>query len=256
MGDISEMRGIVVVITFLATLVLLINLFPSGFYAIDYHGRDVYVPELFEFIDIQSFAQTKPVILNVSGADYGEERRWDIDIGEHDFDLYYTKANKSKHNLRLVHYWSEWVFAMHQYGLMWFNLEGLKRSAPDEYGHDAISGETIQLDFTENVSKYRCVHPEYFEVRVFVAYNTTAYSGIIDAWNHYALHVMFGIDFDQTSTGYSAWAMISMLMFWQLPDIHWIIQVLISAPLWACVAYIAYILILRAIGAIFGGGGA
>jgi len=67
---------------------------------------------------------------------------------------------------------------------------------------------------------------------------------------------MIGINFDQTGTGYNAWDLIGMLLFFQLPDVHWIINILLALPFWVPVAYLTFIFILRAIGAIFGGGGA
>jgi len=257
-GDISEMRGLVVTITFLATLIFLLVLFPQQFYALDYEGRTVDVPEYFETLDVQCFASVWEEKLNETGfKTETSEYYWkDIDIGNHDFDVCYSKANLTHHNLRITHYWTEWVIIPWAYHMDWYNRKGIRRSSIEGGNQGIITGSQINEDFEIEFAEYKVEHAQRFWVRVYIGYNTTLYESINNAWDYYDLHMFVGINFDQTATGYTAWDLIGMLLFWQLPEIHWVIQALISSPFWACVAYLAYIFVLRAIGAIFGGGGA
>ena len=89
---------------------------------------------------------------------------------------------------------------------------------------------------------------------VLFSYNQTLYSDVIDAWDNDAVYVLCGIHFDQAQTGYNAWDIIAQVLFFQMPDVHWFINALLAVPFWLGVAYIAFILALRAIGAVFGGG--
>jgi len=118
-----------------------------------------------------------------------------------------------------------------------------------------LEASELNSDFQNNRANYKaqCAH---FFVRIYFGYDETLYSSPENAWNYHGLNMLIGIDFDQVSTGYNAWSLIAMLLFFQLPEIHWVINALIAVPIWLCVGYLSFIFILRSIGAIFGGGGA
>ena len=102
------------------------------------------------------------------------------------------------------------------------------------------------MEYTSN-----CEHVEFV---VILNFNDTLYSTPSDAWDSDELYVFTGIHFDQTQTTFNVWEIIGMLLFFGLPDVHFLINAVISIPLWCCIAYLSYILILRTIGALFGGG--
>lgn len=257
MGDISEMRGLVTVISFIGVLVFMIAIIPPDFLIAEYEGRTVTPPEFFESIDIQSFKETWSGILDDNNTKEGSPvyGYWskDIDIGDRDFDVIYSEANLTHHRLYFRHYWYEWIIFKQWEEMVWYNTEGIRRTDPP---NDWMYSTSITLDMEGESAEYKVEHPNRFFVKVWVGYNTTTYSSVEDAWNNYALYLFVGINFDQAGSGYNAWDLIAMLVFFQLPDLHWIVKALISIPLWVCVGYLAFIFILRAIGAIFGGGGA
>lgn len=257
MGDISEMRGLVTIASFVGCLVILMGFIPPQFLIPDYEGRNVQPPEYFEAMDIQSFNLSKLTTFNESGDDlYGvfgyaiQKVRKHIDLGGHDFDIYFSRANKSHHDIEFIHTWYDWVIFIHEKTMNFYDKNGqdLGTKITGDYldtKHD--NGEP--LEFTvKSLSIHR------FQVTAVFAFNETLYSSPTEAWNHYDFHVYVGMGFDQISTGYNAWDLIAMLLFFQLPNVHWIINALLAIPLWIAVAYLTYILILRAIGAIFGGG--
>jgi len=249
MGDISEMRGIVTTVSFLGMLVFLIALFPSQFYAVDYEGKEVNVPEYFEGIDIQNYKETWTYCLNESGGIYdpiGKFYQIEIDIGQHDWSLHYKCANTTDKDLTFYHKWFEWVFFLYYHNMELINSKGVSRG-------DYLEETELNTDYSNNEGRYKieCIH---FFGRGIFGYNTTIYSSPSEAWDYHALWIFIGINFDQTATGYNAWDLIGMILFWQLPDMHWVVNAIISFPFWGCIAYLAYILILRTIGAIFGGG--
>ena len=248
MGDISEMRGLIVTMSFLGCLIFLIAIFPPQFYAVEYEGREIEVPEYFEGLDIQHYAETWIYRMNETDG-FEFQDYWyivDVDIGNHDFDFWYAQANKTELKCLLRHHWAEWIILIHHHDLEWINREGKNRGE---------NLEVIELneDYQNQQASYK-VECNHFYARAYFGYNETIYSNVTHAWNQHDLHIFIGIDFDQTTTSYNAWALIGMLLFWQLPDMHWVVNILISIPFWACIAYLSYILILRTIGAIFGGG--
>lgn len=249
MGDISEMRGLVTVVTFLGVVVLLIAFIPNQFYTAS-GARNVNVPDVFEGIDIYSFAESKMIGLNETGGSiwWADSNYYhvDIDIGSRNFDLYYKRANKTNLNLFVIHIWYEWIFIPYDHRLTWYNYQGIEKG-------DYLLVSYLEEDGEDGKARYN-IECSHFRAYSQLAYNNTLYSSFEDAWNNHGLYAFFGIDFDQVNTSYNAFALLGMLLFWQLPEVHWIVNILLSIPLWICIAYLTFILILRAIGAIFGGG--
>jgi len=254
MGDISEMRGLIADICFIASFAIIISLIPSQFLIAGYEGRTVIPPEYFEAIDIQTFKETWVYTMNETGGEmiYGMYRvNIENDgerVGGHDFDLFYRPANQSDHNLFIKHYFAEWLILIYTHDMTFTNGEGINRGT-------ILEENELENDFVGANAQYR-VDCSHFFVRVYFGYNETIYDSPIDAWDCHGLSILIGINFDQTSTGYNAWDLIGMLLFFQLPQVHWIVNILIAIPMWIAIAYLTFIFILRAIGAIFGGGGA
>jgi len=253
MGDISELRGLIVVMSFLGAFVLLIGAMPSDFYTAG-DMRAISTPEeIFETIDVYSFAETKTIWLNESG---GSE--WwidptfcieDVDIGNWDIDFYYKDANESGLSCRLIHIHYEWIIWPADHHLKWFDKTGVDQSDSSGY----LTVEDIQTNSVSNVSRWRavCDHTTYY---TSFAYNTTLYGNFTHAWNYHGLYAFFGVNFDRTNTSYNAFQLISMLLFFQMPAMNPILNAFMAIPIWICIAYLIFILLLRAIGAIFGGG--
>jgi len=248
-GDISELRGLVIIGSFLACFALIASLIPPQLFPSYVEGRQIEVPDYFEAIDLQSFANTSIYILNETGGAPAFEDLYyvDIGIGGHDLNLYYRIANSTYEMLLYIrHAFAEWWGWVYYHDLTWINGEGISRS-------DRLQASELNSDFANERATYK-VECNHLFIRVYFGYNETLYSSPEEAWNYGALNMLVGINFDQTSTGYNAWSLIAMLLFFQMPDVHWIINAIISVPIWIAVAYISFILILRAIGAIFGGG--
>lgn len=246
MGDLSELRGLVTAVTFLGALVLIIALIPSGFYTAG-ESREVNVPDIYESIDIYSFAETSIEYLNDSGGSLwfldNTYRIKNIDIGNWDIDLYYRRPNEGSYRLFLVHIWYDWIIFPSDHQLEWFSRAGVNRGQVLEISH-------IESDGAGDYSvSYRalCDHTTY---HVTLAYNSSLYNSYTEAWNAGALGFFAGVNWDDMNTGLNAWNLISMLLFFQLPGISPIINALIAIPIWAAIAYLTYILILRAIEAL------
>jgi hypothetical protein len=78
-------------------------------------------------------------------------------------------------------------------------------------------------------------------------YNTTSYDNCTQAYENDALGIWLGINFDQVNTQYNAWNLISMILFFQMPDVHPLINVIIAIPIWVTIAYLVFTLITKLI---------
>lgn len=248
MGDISELRGLVVVVTFLGVFVLLIAWIPPQFFQAG-KSREVSVPDIFEVMDIYSFAETKTICLNESGG----EVNWfnptlyiiKISIGNWDTELQYRRANESDLEAFIVHIHYEWIIIPALHRVQWLNAKGVNEGTE-------VSVLEIETNSVDNASRYtaQCSHFSYYSN---FAFNGSLYANFTDAWNHHGLYAFFGVNFDDVNTSYNAFDLIAKLLFFQLPECNVYINALIAIPIWITIGYLVYVLIIKVIPFIAGG---
>lgn len=263
MGDISELRGLVVVGSFITVTILLMMWIPVEFAVSSEQQRIVEPPEYFEAIDISSFAETWSNNFDDGSLFYIGPIGWwrqtevdgdaDGDFGGYDIDFYsdQDKAYNGRIMVRWVWYW--WIIPTGSKSLTWYDVNGFDVS--DMYvGDKTLTGDQLNSDYENEGKMEYNLKSGSFTIKVYFNFNTTIYDTPVEAWENDDIHTLFGIEFDQTQTAYSAFDVLAMVLFFNLPDCNWMIKALIAVPIWISVAYLTFILVLRAIGAIFGGG--
>jgi len=133
--------------------------------------------------------------------------------------------------MKTDHYASWWIYAESgvNYG-NWLSIEKLDECWDNESSMVAFNIRTTEV-----------------QMRVYFGFNTTKYSKPSEAYYDDGLSCLYGIGFDQINTSTNAWNLIGSLLFFQMPDVHPAINALIAIPLWALIAYLIYVLILKAI---------
>ena len=254
MGDISELRGLITVISFLGACALLFAFIPTEFYTVG-EEREVEIPDLFESMDIYAYAETKSFYMNETGGEEtyiygaGEPPRYevDLDLGNWDTGFIYQLPNASYLECSIMHYAKTFFGLLPDYHeLKW------KTTTGESYGY-FLRDEEMQ-ESPQNGSIFLrpiCKHTTY---DVYFAYNASIYANFTEAWNYHGLAFFAGVNFDEVNTSYNAWAIIGALLWFKMPNMPFWIQGLLSISIWACIGYLIFILVLRAIGAIFGGG--
>jgi len=256
MGDISELRGLIVILTFLGSFVLLLSLMPAEFYSIgDY--RAVTVPEQFESIDVYSFAETDTIRLNeTEGEDAGGEY-WRVQLknagseplGNRDLWLYYKKNDSGFLNMYVNHYWKEWVI------FTFFEKLNFYHKGTDHGLYlDTSMMESYREAPNNDTANFELVSPRHsFQYYWSVGFNSTSYNNFTHAWRNQDLYIFVGVDFDDVNTSYNAWQLVGMLLFFQLPEMNPVINGLMAIPLWVGIVYLIYVLIIKVIPLIAGG---
>jgi len=249
----EELKPLVTVVSFLALFAILAGTIPAQFYAASYEGVELNVPSDFEGIDIQSFAETWPYTLNETGGDttiYGLYRVFDVggaDFGGHDLDLVYRRANESDKFVSIEHFWTEWWFFRYGHPMSWYNRQMIDKTTSFHGGlYEGLALDDLENDTIQGSAEYT-VKCDHLQLKAFLGYNTTLYANVTDAWDHHGLHIMLGINFDQLNTAINAWNIVGMILLFQTPDVHPVLNAIIAIPLWLCIAYLAYVLILKAI---------
>lgn len=254
MGDISELRGLVFCVSFLGLLVLLYLWMPAQLFTSEEY-RDVEVPDIFEGIDVYSFADTDTFTMNETGGfDPPLESSYyvyELDDGDgyfggHDIDFWYKDANESDHFVKNQHLYSVFLIIL-VHDMNFYDHNGVNLGT-------LLNVSDIEDNSLDNYTSRFNVKCEHLSYTAIFAYNATLYGNFTHAWDYHGLNVFCGISFDQVSTSYNAFDLIGKLLFWQLPEVETHVNAIISLPIWASICYLVYIFILRTIGAIFGGG--
>ena len=263
MGDISEYRGLIVAGTFLTVLVLLLGWIPYEYMTLAEY-RTIEVPEYFDAVDLQMFSEMYNATFDYSHGYsypylYNAWRSFDKTLGGWDLRFHYE--NSSGKFLFAIEHLEKWfIFGTGGHGQVFYDQNGASISPVGYYGGSTDSPYysedtlTTYWDSARNLVnlKSKCDH---FSLFVYISYDASSYSSISEAANTGGLAILVGINFDQVNTSYNSWDLISRIIFLNIPvEVPLYLRLLIAIPIWIAVAYIAVIMIMRAIGAIFGGG--
>lgn len=95
------------------------------------------------------------------------------------------------------------------------------------------------------------------KMNIMFTYDKTIYTNPLNAYEHMGLSVQIGIDYNERNTQISAWSFVYNLFFFQdIEGLEPTVANLIRIPFVLALGYILFICVLRVIGAVFGGGGA
>lgn len=235
-GYLGELKPLMVVISFLGIFAILAGTIPGEFYAASYEGREINVPEYFEAVDISSFMETYN--FTIDDPSWFEEE-WELGgynwIMNADYDDNFIGLGKKN-------YW--WFFWVGTTNMKFRNTQGIDRGT-------FLNQEELNEDYDteKDYTKYTCEGDDDPSVgcTVFFGFNTSKYDTPSQAWENGELYFMQGLGFDQINTSTNAWNLVGMLLIFQMPNIHPIINMIIAIPLWICIAYLIFALILKVI---------
>lgn len=254
MGDLAEIRGFIVAITFLGFFATLLAFAPADLLASDEADtsyRNINVPEYLDAPEVVYFAETVTYQLNDSLGDlFYDHRAYLFTLGRWDFDLIWQyPSDDSDGFVRFEHAERLWGFGpiTSSHPMTFCSSSGV------DYG-TSVDAYDLMDNYNEE-RKYAkfTVSCEHTQMTVFFSYNTTEYSSIRSAFENKALYVTCGMELDDTNTGFNAWDLLSMILFFQLPNVHPLINFIIAIPLYACIAYLIFIFVTKVIPLIGGG---
>jgi len=227
-------------ITFLAVFGLLVMTIPSGFLVTtdEYGTRDI--PEEFDVKSLEAYASTLIITMNETGGKeiMGYYYRVEVEIGGHKFFFDYAMANESTLQLVFIHRYTVWWFFETGHNMDWTNNKNMERG-------DVLSVEELQSDYAENLPyDLSCSHV-YLDASF--NYDEGTYSNVTDAWNHHGLSLFIGIEFDQLATGLNAWDLMGMILTFQMPNVHPVLNYIIAIPIWVSIAWLAFAFIIAVV---------
>lgn len=109
----------------------------------------------------------------------------------------------------------------------------------------SLSFTELDADATNGQVRYSADHNGGGGGLVF-SWNSTAYTSSSDAWTAGELYILHGLGVDDSAPG-SILGLLLGLLFFQLPDVPFLIYILIDTPVWANILYISWYIIKEVI---------
>lgn len=248
MGDISEMRGVIVLFTIVAATISLILLIPSDFYAaaIDPSvAPDATISDVIAWNNTYIANLTYNPLVDTSNTFTLNGYNYGINV--------YPIGSINIHT-----YASWWIFEWDRDDFQWF-MNGVHSSVLYDY-----IGNIFEVIPTSIIDSFDS--PQTFEIKnsktqatITLVYDTTTYDTFDAALKANDASIIFNVDWSDRNTSMNALQLVGMVLTASLPNIHPVLNGLFAVFGWGLVAastYLAFIFVLRIVGAIFGGGGA
>jgi len=251
MGDLSEMRGLIVVISFIGVFVTIVALMvsesPSLFTSLPSNGTST-IPTANNKLPSEFLAWNTTYTHNLTGSP-GTEKFFDLAgwhyVVEEKINIY------SQHWIGMATFDYFWIFP-NPWSFDFFKFYHEGDLIADRYLHiyslDALYAANKTL-------KFECINSKT-SASVLFQFKETTYTDPQDAYDAGALTMHFNIDWEDRNTSVNVLNFIGALFMWNLPGLDWRIQALMMIPLMVASAYMLFIFVLRIVGSVFGGGGA
>jgi hypothetical protein len=247
----AENITLVTVITFLGVFAILVTTIPSAFLISQQEYKQVNVPTYFEAIDLQNFAQTYVVNLTVGyDIEYYDFKFGGWNLRVYDFGDTYEPPSGKWLWIRTQAEW--WIFKWDFKYFRWYDKEGIDRSVDKVYYRD-VYRVIYYYAFDEAYEKWGkdglkwTIKTDFTKMIVYLGWNFTKYEKPSDALLAGEFSMLLCINFDKMNTSFNAWNLIGSILFFQMPNVHPVINAIIAIPIWVMIVWLMYILILKAI---------
>ncbi len=246
MGDISEMRGLIVVFVVIAVAITLIVAIPSEFYTPTLTnpqiGGNISPEDLLAWNTTTTFNLTS-----------GFEEDFSLNGYEWRIQQLGFFGDPEGVGLHTMAKW--WIFTWDVDYCRWYDSQSIDRSSyylGKAYLSMDVLDQLCSIDGTATLTAQN----SKTKLTLTFTYNASAYIKFSDALTAGEAYVSFNSDWDDRMTSINALSLIGMLFTATLPNIDPTLNLIIAFGLWACVGYLVFIFALRIVGAVFGGGGA
>lgn len=244
MADISELRALIVVVVFLGSMSMLITLIPSGFQQSLDGIREYTIPEYFDVNEALAYNFTDAKTFNITFG-WMTGFSWSDMIGGWKILFKADQSIDGTINMQMFHldYW--WIFSWVNDAFRWKSSSSGKEYS--EYYSDkaiVIWGSDLDTIFSEDGKLRFSMECHHVKINLWMEFNITEYSKPSDALRDNSMHCLIGISIDQMNTGFNAFSIISMLLWFEFPNVHWAINWSIRIGLWCAIAYVSAMFIM------------
>jgi len=250
MGDISEMRAVIVILAFVVFTVTLVGLMvsesPSMFMGIAQGSSGTSTDQTASPSSLLAWNQSYSLVLNVSDA-YFPLGGWNVLV---------SKLEWGEKGIFMTTYDSWWIFQWNFDDFKWYTPDNQEVTHILSSGIPSLLLNTIDSEYAvSNNTKYIAKNTKT-QFGIFFTWNKTAYATPSNAYDNNSLVMIFNIDFNDRNTSINALSFIGGIFTFSLPGLPFIPNLILWLMIFPAAMYLAFIFVLRIIGAVFGGGGA
>jgi hypothetical protein len=236
-GGYRELEAFIVVIVTLGLFFFLVSVAPSQLISgSPENAKYRYeTPESWEASELYYYAFTDNLSLNGVGLE-----KWlplSGSFGGHRIELWnYGYSDK----IEVYRQGSAWVFVWNIERFDFYNKAG--ENLGEELFNYMIDEEFVSTNSSR--IKFVCKTQET-SFDMIISYNRTIYTTPTEAWSNSEMNVVLGIFYDKVNTGYNSFNLMANLLFFQTPNIHPFLNVIIGLVFWIPIAYLIIVLISR-----------
>lgn len=221
----AEMRGFVFAITFIVIFAALVSSIPTGLLGTGGTPEDMAPVDPSLITGFSSYENYSYSAFSAEGALY---------LYQYTLNTRYWTCAESADTFTLGAkiYWANFLW-LGGYDYVLFGDRG-----------QSLTMAEIEADAEEGTITYPLVFvTSGSSAGSFVVYwNTTEYSDPADAWDNDKLYLVHGIGVESTAA-INALSLLLQLLFFQLPEVPTLINVLLIAPLWSAIVYVIWFVI-------------
>ena len=256
MGDISEMRAVIVILAFVVFTVTLVGLMvsesPSMFMGIAQGSSGTGTDQTTSPSSLLAWNST--YILNITGT-----FEYEFHVGGWNVRVEKWDNHWSTDGFFMETYDAWWIFNWNFDQFKWFK-EGTDVSifaeippAPSQW---RIPISRLDLDFANGKSLTYQAKNTKTQWDISFNFNSSKFAKPSDALYGNEMYMFFELDFNDRSTSINALSFIGGIFTFSLPGLPFIPNLILWLMIFPAAMYLVFIFVLRIIGAVFGGGGA
>lgn len=223
----SEMRGFVFSVVFILIFATLISSLPAGLQGPDEDPDPIIPVDPSLLSGFDATVNWTPAVYTGGPPVYVYE----YDLGDYTFRTYTDDDTTLSIGAKVF-----WFF-------FWFGaMDMCKFKSPSGADRGTqLAFDEIDDDAEDGVVSYSMTFTDSGESAgsLIVYWNNTAYPSVNDAWDNDAVDLLHGVGLSSNGS-LNAAELILGLLFFQLPDVPFLINVFIAGPIWACVVYILW----------------
>lgn len=222
----------------------------------DYTLRNATVPDFWDSSDVFSYTETFTGQFNETGGSTVDTNFYNlpIDIGGREWDIRYAKANFTgtyNHTINFRHTYTQWEFFTFTEAMNIYNSNGLSLVNQvlgswhnyylASYDDWCPAGRSLNSSYNLQPFRIECNH---FKASGMFWYDAGVYDNVTHAWDFQELHFWVGLEWDELQTGLNAWDIVGMLLFYEMPDVHWTVNAIFKIVLWTMIGYLVFAFVL------------
>jgi len=228
-GTLAELRPVLVIMSFVSVFVVLAAMIPAQFAVSSPNMDGVTIPTAYEAYDIVLYNSTELHINHTGGAVKGY---WGdtIDIANSKI-IFQSWNTTNQYGVNAQLQASYYIFYPTEWERMTWTINGEEYPNVIYYSDlDTLAGEYDDLEF-------HVVYGSVSRTLIF-HWNTTTYSNPSTALDADGMRLIIGVTWNELETKINAFTLLTQILFFSMPDIHWALNAILAIPLWIGIVYV------------------